>query len=189
LIPAGALRVVMCACTLGFAAACAPGAPPSILVVAATLPLSTGGEDAAAWQRGYQRAADDVNGHGGLTLQSAGTRVRVDLAIRDDGGDVAEAERGAEELLASGALVLLATPDPVRMVAQAAVARRHRRPYVVPAAAGPDLTATSDPWILVAPGSGEDVEEQAYRAARAALDALERARSLDGEAVRRAFGN
>ncbi len=73
------------------------------------------------------------------------------------------------------------------MATQAAVAQRHRRPYVVPRVAGEDLKASDHPWVLVAPTAGDDDETHAYHTARAILDAFARAPTLEAEAVRRAF--
>jgi hypothetical protein len=168
-------------------AACDAPPPRSALTLAATLPVSSADSTAEAWRRGYERAVADVNRANGLLLSATGERVRIALRIIDDHGDIARAERAAEELLASGVDVLLATPDALRMAVQAAVAGRHGRPYVVPAPAGPDLTASHHPWVFVAPHDGANDEERAYLTARSALDTLARAHTLDAEAIRRAF--
>lgn len=169
-------------------AGCTPPAAPAVIRVAASLPSSSPEREvAAAWQRGYQRAVAEANVAGGLELGRPGARVPVELTILDDRGDLAQAETLADDLLSSGIHVLLATPGTVRMAAQAAVAERHQRPYVVPARAGPDLTATRRAWVLVAPTAGNGPEDDAYQAMRAALDALRRAGSAEAEAVRRSF--
>jgi ABC-type branched-subunit amino acid transport system substrate-binding protein len=156
--------------------------------LAATLPLSSGDSSMGRlWRRGYERAVQEVNRNGGVFLRATRQRVPLVLQILDDGGDLARAEQGAAELLSSGVHVLLATPGGVRMAAQASVAGKFARPYLVPAQSGPELTATDRPWVLVAPRDGGSEEERAYETALAAIDALQRARSLDGEAVRRAL--
>ncbi len=170
------------------ASACDAPPPPSALTLAATLPVSTADSTAPAWRRGYERAIAEVNRANGLLLSATGERVRVALRIIDDNGELARAELAAEELLASGVDALLATPGALRMAAQAAAAGRHGRPYFVPAPAGPDLTTSDRPWVFVAPEDGANDEERAYLTARAALDTLARAHTLDAEAVRRAFG-
>lgn len=170
------------------AAGCQDGGPARPVRLAATLPLSSADAPVAeSWSRGYRRAIDEINAAGGLLLDATGTRVPLVLSIVDDGGDLPRAEQAAERLLAEGADVLLATPGVIRMAAQAAVAARHGRPYVVPAAAGPDLAASPHAWVLVTPLGGKDDEGSAYQAARAALDAMRLAPSRDPEAVRRAF--
>jgi ABC-type branched-subunit amino acid transport system substrate-binding protein len=185
--------VAAVALSLSMAAAMACMAPrngdPPAIVLGTTLPLSTADRAMAeAWHRGYTRAVADANRAGGVRLQASGRRVRAVLQVRDDGGDVAQAQEAAEALLSSGAHVLLGTPGAVRMAAQAAVAGRFFRPYVVPARYGPDLTATDRPWLFVARRDGETDEERAYQAARSAIAGLEAAATLDAEAVRRAFG-
>jgi hypothetical protein len=75
------------------------------------------------------------------------------------------------------------------MAAQAAVARRHGWPYVIPATAAEDLLATERPWVFAARSAGRDEEEIAYGTARAALEALGRARAMHAEALRRAFAD
>jgi ABC-type branched-subunit amino acid transport system substrate-binding protein len=171
------------------AAACGAEQVPSKIVLAATLPTSSRnlGGTSAAWEHGYRRAVDEINASGGLLLHRLGARVRIELQLRDDSDDLARAEATAEQLLAAGAHVLLATPGAVRMAAQAAVAQRHQRPYAVPASAGPDLRATPRPWVLVASRAGTDDEDAAYQTARAAIDAIGRANAWEGEVLRRAL--
>jgi ABC-type branched-subunit amino acid transport system substrate-binding protein len=175
------------AAALAATAGCA--APvPQVLQLGATLPLSAPDPaPGAAWERGYRRAVDEANREGGVWLEAARRRTRVTLVVRDDGGELARAEIGARELIASGIHVLLATPGVVRMAAQAAVARRLERPYVVPAQAGPELLASERPWVLVAPVAARGDEETAYQTARAALEIFRRARTLEAEAMRRTF--
>jgi hypothetical protein len=166
-------------------AACGSPPAPQAVVLAATLPLS-GGESplAAAWQRGYRRAVAEANARGGVSADGSRRGLEVVLAVEDDGGHLAEAERLAEKLLAGGAHVLLATPGLVRMAAQAAVASRFERPYLVPASAAPDLLVTPRPWVCVAATAPEaDPEEQAYQVARAAVLAVETAGSVDPRLV------
>ncbi len=176
---------------LGWLGCCACGAAsehPNELTLAASLPLtSSDAARAAAWHRGYERAVADANRAGGVLLRATARRARVVLAIRDDHGEVSLAERAADELLASGAHALLATRGFTKMAAQAAVAQRYSRLYVVPAAAGPELKASQRPWVLVSPASATSEEDDAYGVASAALAALGSAPSLDPEAVRRAF--
>lgn len=171
-------------------AGCTTSAPvdASAITLAATLPLSTA-ESAVgiAWQEGYARAVAEVNRDGGIRLTATGQRVRVLLQVRDDGGETEKAQQLAEELFASGVHALLATPNALRMAAQAAVARRYARPYVVPAPFGPDLRATDRPWLFVAPKDGGSDEERAYLTARAALAGFEATPTLDAEAIRRTF--
>ena len=158
---------------------------PGTVVLAATLPLS-GSESAlaAAWQRGYRRAVDEANARGGITVEGSRQGLEVVLAVEDDGGHLAEAERLAEKLLAGGAHVLLATPGFVRMAAQAAVAGRFERPYLVPASAAPDLLVTPRPWVCVAQTApAADPEGEAYQVARAAVRAVETAGSVDARLV------
>lgn len=175
--------------TLFVCSSCRPAMlHPAELILAASLPLSA--EEAPlgdAWRRGYERAVADVNHAGGLLLESTQRRVLVVLRIEDDRGDVVGAERAAERLLDAGVQALLATPGLTRMAAQAAIAQRHARPYVVPATAGPELKASARPWVLVSPEGATGDEDEAYLTAASALAAVGRAPSLDPEAVRRTF--
>lgn len=183
--PAGVLAIIV-GCVAA-AAACGSRPAPRAVVLAATLPLS--GDESAlagAWQRGYRRAVDEANARGGIAADGSREGLEVILAVEDDRGHLAEAEQLAEKLLAGGAHVLLATPGLVRMAAQAAVAGRFERPYLVPASAAPDLLVTPRPWVCVA-GAGAapaaDAEEEAYQVARAALRAVETAGSVDPRLV------
>lgn len=178
------LAVLLCAALAG----CGPPPAASSITLATTLPLSSGESAIArAWQRGYQRAVDEANRAGGLVLAATGRHARVVLHVVDDGGELARAEAAVEDLVARGVHALLATPGPVRMVAQAAAAGRHACPYVVPTGAAPDLLATEHPWVFATREAGRDEEDTAYRTARAALDVLTRAPNLEPEALRRAF--
>jgi ABC-type branched-subunit amino acid transport system substrate-binding protein len=189
--PPNRTRVHILAVLLGLnLTGCSSSAPleSSAVTLGTTLPLSAPNPGLAeAWRRGYERAVSEANRAGGVLLRSTGRRVRVLLQVRDDGGELARAQEGAQELLLSGAHALLATPGVVRMAAQATVAGHFSRPYVVPARAGPDLTATDRPWVFVAPRDGGTDEERAYLTARAALEGLSQALTFDAEAVRRAF--
>lgn len=168
------------------AASCARSAQPTAIELGATLPITGAPALAEAWKRGYERAVEEANAAGGLTLAN-GLRVPVRLTIRDDGNEMPRAESESEALLAAGVQALLATPGALRMAVQAAVAQRHRRPYVVPRVAGEDLKASDHPWVLVAQTAGDDDETHAYHTARAILEAFTRAPTLEAEAVRRAF--
>ncbi len=178
------VRVVVFA--LPLFAGCARSAQPTAIDLGATLPLTGATALADAWRRGYERAVAETNAGGGLVLAD-GTRLPVRLTIVDDFNEMPGVEREAEALFRQGVQAMLATPGPLRMAAQAAVAQRHRRPYVVPRVAGEDLKASDHPWVLVAPTAGDDDAAHAYYAARALLEAFARAPTLDAEAVRRAF--
>jgi hypothetical protein len=136
-------------------------------------------------RRGYVRAIEEVNRAGGLSFGRR-ARVPVRLDLRDDRGEAARAEQLSWELLGGRAHLLLATPVPIRAVAQAAVAEQLGRLLVVNTQDGEGLPGPRAQWTVAVPASG-DAETRAYAMAWEVLRAAARAKSTDPGILRQAL--
>lgn len=181
--------VALCA----LAAACGGRPMPAEIVIGLAVPLS--GSDAAAgaaFLRGCERAVGERNTTGGLRLGRTAPRVPVRLDARDDRSETPAAEAVIEDLSRAGAVVLLATPNGVRAIAQVIVAERLGRPLVVHPEISPGVPTRNTRWTValpaasagpsspaLGPASPGSMEVRGYATMAATLDAIERAGALD----------
>jgi ABC-type branched-subunit amino acid transport system substrate-binding protein len=166
---------------------CALPALPDVVVIGASLPLS--GPDAEVGQRlerAYRRAVDEVNAMGGVALGAGDRRVPMRLDVVDDGGEPALAERRTDELVGAGAVAFLATSGAVHIAAQAAIAERLQRPYVLSPSDAPGLPGRYARWVVGLDVQGDE-EARAYAIARRLLEAIQRAGVTDARAIRQAL--
>jgi branched-chain amino acid transport system substrate-binding protein len=170
-------------------AACSRAHPAATVVIGAHLPLT--GPDAeagVAMARGYRRAVEVVNAAGGLRIGRPARAVRVRLDLRDDGGDPAMVDALVEALAGAGCHALLGTASDVRTAMEAAVADRLGVPLVVNGTDAPGLPGSRQEWVFSVEVTG-DLEARAYATARALLDGIETARTIDPVALRNALVN
>ena len=160
-----------------------PPAPPTEIVIGATLPLT--GLDAAAavpLVRGYERAVAEANAAGGIRIGTATIPVRLD--VRDDASDAAQLERVTRDLIAAGAHAILATPRDVRAVAQSDVTETAGALLIGNPLDHPGLPGKRMQWMLLVGTPARDPTTRAHDVAAAVIAAFAKAGTTDARRVR-----
>jgi len=128
------------------------GAPQSSdeILLGATLPLT--GKEARAglmFKNGYTFAVEEINGAGGVMVNSAGKKLPIRLEILDDKSDSTTAVQLAEHLVTVTSVhALLSTYETKLVLAQSVVPERQQIPYVTGGGAASEIFKRDFRWVF-----------------------------------------
>jgi len=120
------------------------------IVLGATLPL-TGKESRAGlmFRNGYTLAVEEANAAGGVTVRSAGRKLKVRLELLDDKSESTTAVQLAEHLVTIRRVhALLSTYETKLVLAQSVVPERQAIPYVTGGGAASEIFKRGFRWVF-----------------------------------------